>query len=230
MKNLFIKKRAIIDDGCSPHLVTGAEFDGELKIPIIRAPKKIIIPTAIAPFSKRNSVDNMEEMIGFNEMDQNFADVLRNPENYIEEFKRFRGIISPDCSLYRNAPPAVQVANIYRSRAIGSYFQRKGIYVVPLVRWGSRITYTTEYFPEKIAFLGIEKHSIVAIGTYGCIKTKEDKIYFKEGLREMINMLMPKIVLVYGAMPSAVFDEFKFKTKFVQYDDWTTRIHKKGGE
>lgn len=230
MKNLFIKKRAIIDDGCSPHLVIGAEFDGELKIPIIKAPKKIFIPPAITPFSKRNRVKNMQEMICFNEMDQNFADVLRHPENYIGDFKRFGGIISPDCSLYRNAPPAVQVANIYRSRAIGSYYQRNGRYVIPLIRWGSRITYTTEYFPEKVAFLGVEKHSIVAIGTYGCIRTKEDKIYFIEGLREMLNTLMPKIVLVYGAMPSSVFNEFKMKTKFVQYDDWATRIHKKGDE
>lgn len=228
MRRAFFNRCAVIDDGCNPRLVKGAEFDGALGIPIIRAPKKIIIPPALTPFTMRNRIMNMKEMICFNEMDPNFSDVLRNPNYYLGDFKKYGGIISLDCSLYRNAPLAVQLTNIYKSRAIGSYYQRNGVYVVPFVRWGDRYTYTTEYFPEKIAFLGVEKHSIVAIGTYGCINTREDKIYFKEGLKEMIKTLEPKVVLVYGAMPTSVFSDFDNMTKFVHYDDWTTRIHKKG--
>ena len=227
MKKVFFDRCAIIDDGCNPKLVKGAEFDGILEIPIIKAPKKIIIPPALTPFAKRNRVKNMKEMICFNEKDQNFSEILIDPDAYIADFKRFAGIVSLDCSLYRNAPLAVQITNIYKSRAIGSYYQRKGIYVIPFIRWGNRYTYTTEYFPEKIAFLGVEKYSIVAIGTYGCIKTKEDKFYFKEGLNELIQTLKPKVVLVYGAMPSIVFSDFENTTKFVQYDDWTLRVHKK---
>lgn len=227
MNNAFFDRCAIIDDGCNPKLVKGAEFDGMLEIPIIKAPKKIIIPPALTPFTKRNRIKNREEMICFNEMDQNFSEILINPDSYIEDFKSFGGIVSLDCSLYRNAPLAVQVTNIYKSRAIGSYYQRKGIYVIPFIRWGNKYTYTTEYFPEKIAFLGVEKNSIVAIGTYGCIKTKEDKIIFKEGLNELIITLKPKVVLVYGAMPPTVFSDFENKTRFVQYEDWTQRVHNK---
>ena len=65
--------------------------------------------------------------------------------------------------------------NVYRNRAIGSYYQRRGSFVIPQIRWGNDLTYTTRVLPERVAFLGVEKHSIVAIGTYGCIQSKEDK-------------------------------------------------------
>ena len=55
--------------------------------------------------------------------------------------------------------------------------------------------------PEKIAFSGVEKHSIVSVSTYGCIQAKEDKIYFKAGLEAMMETLEPEVVLVYGPMP-----------------------------
>ena len=134
-------------------------------------------------------------------------------------------MISPDCSLYRDAPLAVQITNVYRNRAIGSYYQRKGSYVIPQIRWGNEDTYTTKVLPEKVAFLGAEKHSIVSIGTYGCIQHADDKKHFKAGLEAMLETLEPEVVLVYGSMPDSVFKDYLHLTKFVQYDNWTKRRH-----
>ena len=50
------KQKAIIDDGCNPKLVVGAEFDGDLEIPKIYAPSKIWIPEGITPFTQRNKI------------------------------------------------------------------------------------------------------------------------------------------------------------------------------
>lgn len=222
------KIRAIIDDGCSPELVAGASFALPLGIPIIKAPRKIIIPEGITPFSVRNRACSYNEAIGFHEMDINFAEVLRAPQNYIEDFGRFQAMISPDCSLYRDAPLSVQLTNVYRNRAVGSYYQRRGLYVIPQIRWGNEYTYTTKYFPEKIAFLGAEKRSIVAIGTYGCFDGKENKYFFAAGLEAMMEELEPSVVLVYGSMPDKIFGKYMNYAKFVQYPDWTTRMH--GGE
>ena len=220
-------KKATIDDGCNPELVAGAKFDGIMKIPVIEKPSRIIIPSGITPFSKIKYQTDLTEAIGFYENDTLFADVLKDPEKYISTFRKYAAIISLDCSLYRNASPAVQVTNIYRSRAIGSYYQRRGVYVIPQIRWGNELTYTTKYFPEKVAFLGVAKHSIVAIGTYGCIKSKEDKYYFKSGLEEMLLELEPEIVLVYGPMPPSVFNDYINYTRFIQYEDWISRKHNK---
>lgn len=77
-----------------------------------------------------------------------------------------------------------------------------------------------------MAFLGIDKHSIVSIGTYGQIKSAEAKRIFREGLVAMLEDLEPKVVLVYGAMPRKIFEGLTEKTKFIQYDDWTTHVKK----
>lgn len=47
-----------------------------------------------------------------------------------------------------------------KNPAIAHYLQKKGVYVIPNVRWGDERTYTTEVFPEPLAFMGFEKHSI----------------------------------------------------------------------
>ncbi len=221
MKNI----KAIIDDGCNPELVDRAEFDLPLGIPIIKAPNEIYIPSGITPFSMRNRAPSKDEAIGFHEMDINFAEVLRSPKDFIEDFGRFKALISPDCSLYRDAPLSVQLTNVYRNRAIGSYYQRRGQCVIPQIRWGNEYTYSTKYFPEKVAFLGAERHSIVAIGTYGCFGGKENKYHFEAGLYAMMDTLEPIVVLVYGPMPEKIFGCYSNNARFVHYLDWTSRMH-----
>ena len=130
--------------------------------------------------------------------------------------------------MYRDAPLAVQIANLYRSLAVGSFWQRRGVNIIPNIRWGSEDTYTDSALPEKIAFLGAPKHSIAAVGTYGCIRHKEDKYHFRAGLDAMLETLEPEVVLVYGAMPESVFGAYRMYTKFVHYDNWTKTRHKGG--
>jgi len=221
------KRKANLDDGCNPELVLGAQFDGLLEIPIIHAPKNISIPDGITPFTRRELAVGTNEAIGHFEKDPTFADVLINPQSYIEDLSRFKYIIPIDASLYRDAPLAAQVTNLYRNRAIGSFFQRKGLNVIPLIRWGNEYTYTTKYFPEKISFLGVEKHSIIAISTYGCIRSKDDKYHFAAGLYEMLQTLDPQVVLVHGTMPSSIFDYYLNTCTFINYPDWISRM--KGG-
>lgn len=233
MNNKTIKRKAIIDDGMNPELVRGATFDGYLGIPLIKKPKEFFIPSDIVPFTKRDRVDDPSIATGFYEMDTEFADVLISPEDYIDEFckqplitpESIHPLITPDCSLYRDAPLAVQISNVYRNRAIGYYYQSHGAYVIPQIRWGNALTYTTQVLPEKVAFLGVEKHSIVAIGTYGCCKTKDDKYHFEAGLEAMLDTLEPEIVLVYGSMNDKIFGKYLNHTRFVPYTDWITRMH-----
>lgn len=229
------KRKAIIDDGMNPELVSGADFDGYFGIPTIHRPDKFVIPSSIVPFTKRNRAEGTNIAVGFYEMDDEFSDVLIAPEKYLEEFRQTIQItpekaklfISPDCSLYRNAPLAVQIANIYRNRAIGFFFQKNGVYVIPQIRWGNELTYTTKLLPERVAFLGVEKHSIVAIGSYGCVSTPDGKYHFEAGLAAMMETLEPEIVLVYGSMNTKVFGSYLSSAQFVAYPDWITRV--KGG-
>ncbi len=222
------KRKAVMDDGMNPELVAGARFEGILEIPIIEKPDRLIVPSAVVPFSERDRAKSFETALGFHEMDIQFAEILIKPDVFIEDFKRFSALISPDCSLYRDAPLSVHITNVYRNRAIGCFYQRHGLYVIPQIRWGDERTYTTVVLPEKVAFLGAPKHSIVAVGTYGCIQHRDDKYYFQAGLEAMLETLEPQVVLVYGSMPDVVFGNYLHLTKFVQYDNWTKKRH--GGD
>ncbi len=217
------KRRFYMDDGFRPELVEGARFDGFLEIPIIEKPSEILIPDSIVPFSRIGTTIQGKTALCFNDMDIVFSDVIRRPEDYLEEISKFPIVMSPDCSMYRDQPLSTQIMNIYRNRTIGYFFQSKGMYVIPQIRWGDERTYTKTVFPEKVAFLGAPKHSIVLISPYGCIQGKENKMHFKNGLHAMLEELEPQVVLVYGPMPDSVFGEYLKYTRFIHYQDYTSR-------
>lgn len=216
----------LVDEGFRVSLVETASFDGDLEIPHIEAPDEIIVPKGMVPFSLRERSHNYEDFVCFYEQDIAFREILTETESFVDDLKRFPGIISPDCSLYIDAPLCVQLCSIYLNRAIGHYLKKQGIYVIPNIRWGDERTYTREIFREKVAFLGVEKHSVVSIGTYGQVKSAESKRVFREGLVAMIEELEPEVVLVYGSMPNIIFHGLENRTQFVQYPDWTSRMKK----
>jgi hypothetical protein len=220
-------RKNIIDDGFRADLVERASFDGIMEIPHINRPTQIIIPNNLIPFKERDKTKDYNEFVCFYEHDKNFSDCLLATDQFIDDLKSFKGIISPDCSLYWDMPLCLQVANIYMNRAVGYYFQEKGLYVIPNIRWGDERTYTTVELPERVAFLGVDKHSIVSVGTYGCVQSKEAKYHFREGLIAMLDELEPEVVLVYGPMPKKVFEGLYNRTNFVNYPDWIT--YKKAG-
>lgn len=219
------RNAASLSDGCNPELVRGADFDGVFEIPVIRKPKRYIIPDSLVPFSKMTKVNPKAFAVCEYENDREFKDILINPGEYIAMLKQYQGFISPDCSLYRDMPLALQITNIYRNRAIGYCFQKHGVYVIPCVRWGDERTYTTKFLPEKIAFSGVERHSIVSIGSYGQLKDRVNRYYFEAGLDSMMETLEPEIVLVYSKMPDEIEGRYP-ETEFVEYPDWISTMRK----
>ncbi len=223
----MLRNDFIIDDGFRADLVENASFDGIMEIPIIEKPDQIIIPKGLVPFTSRKRDKNHEYFICFYEHDIKFRDCITATDNYVEEFLQYPGVISPDCSLYIDMPFNLQITNIYLSRAVGHNLQSKGIYVIPNVRWGDERTYTKSVLPEKVAFLGLPKNSIVSVGTYGCIRSNEANYHFRRGLEAMLDEIEPEVVLVYGNMPEVIFHGLELRTHFVNYPDWIT--FKKGG-
>ena len=230
MAKSFNNKSISMDDGFKPELIRNASLDGKFEIPSINKNEEIRIPDYLIPYSKLGYCSKENVFCCFYEMDANFSDVISDPEDerIIEKLRKCSGVITPDCSVDINAPICVQMLNIYRSRAIGSLLQSLGIYTVVNARWGCRATYTTDVFPEPIAFLGIPKESIVSIGSYGAMKNRELKKHFREGLVEMVRYVKPKVVLVYGPMPEDVFGDLTEHVTFIQFDDWTRLRH--GGQ
>ncbi|MCR4661283.1 MAG: DUF4417 domain-containing protein [Clostridia bacterium] len=110
---------------------------------------------------------------------------------YLCKMKQYQGIISPDYSIYIDLPFAHQIWNIYRDRVTCMWLRSLGLNVVFNVRWGDYRTY-------KIVFQGIEKHSVLAVGSHGLIKHPENRTIFMSGFKEMIRRLEPSTLIIYG--------------------------------
>ena len=129
--------------------------------------------------------------------DFKFIKAWRQPDEYVENLKRFKAVIAPDFSLYTDFPVALQILSCYRRQWVGAYWQSLGIDVIPDVVWGEEESYW-------FCFDGIPKHSTVAVSSVG---VKRDRTWngeadnlFKKGYDEMLKRLEPTTILFYGDM------------------------------
>lgn len=181
-------------------LVSLATYAGIFEFPIIKGTYEI--PNRLIPFSKAISCKDYDQWVHFYEDDFLFERIWRNPEKYLEILKKYNGVILPDFSVYRDMPFAMQIWNIYRSRAIGHWFQINGITVIPNIRYGDKRTY-------RICCDGIEKKCVIAVGSHGTIKHVTDREFFAEGLDRVVKRLEPVAIIVYGTAPRIIFDKYE---------------------
>ena len=143
-------------------LVENADYEGFYELPKIKTSDKI--PEKLIPFSRamsRNQKD-FDCWVVFYEHDVKFERLWNNPRKYLNKLKKFKGVISPDFSIYRDMPLVMQMWNTYRGRAIAVWLQNNGIEVIPNVRFSDERSYS-------FVFDGIESEKTVSVSTYGCI-------------------------------------------------------------
>ncbi len=143
--------------------------------------------------------------------------------NALSVIKHFKGIITPDFSTYVDFPKPMLLYNTYRMRAFGYWIGNNGKEVINNVRWGYDDTY-------QYSFDGIEKDSTVAIGTVGGSPRKlVDRERFELGFYEMIGVLTPKTIIVYGSANYSCFDKVRGKgIEIIEYPSHTNLAFKKG--
>ena len=138
--------------------------------------------------------------------------------------RHFAGVITPDFSTSQDFPKPWKTFNTYRMRAYGYWLGRLGYQVINNVRWGTAETYA-------YCFEGIPKHSVVCIGTVASgLRLVRNRLLFEAGLREMIRVLEPHTVIVYG---SANYPPLRLLhdagVSVVQFDSATNRRFSKIG-
>ncbi|MCR5598900.1 MAG: DUF4417 domain-containing protein [Lachnospiraceae bacterium] len=199
-------------------LVSTAKYDGIFEIPCIAACNEV--PRRVIAFSKAVSSKDYEQWVHFYEDDYLFERLWNNPQKYLPILQKYQGVILPDFSLYRDMPLVMQLWNIYRSRAIGHWLQENGVKVIPNIRFGDKRTY-------HICCTGIEKHSVISIGSHGNLKNKQDREIFLKGVDKIIKILEPRIIIIYGAAPDRYFQKYKDAGIWiVQFDSDFATSHK----
>ena len=213
--------KTILDDGFHAYLTEGAEFVGDAGIPMLLDLKNTQIPKALIPFEKIHSKKyDKRRYVHFYMHDKYFSRVLTATTKYVDDFKMYDGVITPDCTMLIGQSKCLLETNTYFNRAIGYYLQKQGIPVIPNIRWSDEKSY-------DFCFLGVPQKSIVSVSTHGCIRTKKQKATYKDGLDEMLKRLEPSAVIVHGYMPEEVFGEYICDTAFYRYPSLFEETHQR---
>ncbi len=177
-------------------LIENSQFAGMYDMPVLRAEHGV--PRKLIRFSEAcREKKDYNQWVMFYENDFKFERIWNQPRKYLRILSKFEGVITPDFSLYYDMPLAMQIWNIYRSKAIGSWLQHNGVRVIPNIRVGSR--YTLE-----IACDGVPKHNTIAIGTLGCLQDPTYRKEFEQIIERISELLDPETIVLYGALPSNV--------------------------
>ena len=208
----------IIYDVFKAWMVEGAQFDGKYEFPFIS--DSGIIPEKLLPFDKAMANKNYAQWVHFYIHDKEFERIWNQPNKYLEILKRYEGIITPDFSLYRDMPLSMQIWNTYRNRAIGYWMKKNGVSIIPNFSWGDERTY-------EFCFDGIEKRSIVAIGTHGTAKRKLDRYYLEQAVDRLLEKIEPRHIVIYGTVYDKLADMISSANVSYSKFDCNTFAYKK---
>ena len=67
------------------------------------------------------------------------------------------------------------------------------------------------------------------MGTHGCLKTREDRAFFKLGLAMLVGKLSPETIIVYGRAPDEIFKVYRDKgINIIAFESEFSKARKRG--
>lgn len=193
------------------------QFDGDndFGIPIIpktELSEDDIKDLRLFPFNAitTDNGKHLSRIIHFFLYDYNFEKIWINPDKYVDLLSKYKGVLTPDFSMYLEMPYALQIYNTFRNRWCGAYLADKGIRVIPTVSWADEKSF-------DFCFKGIEKGSIVAVSTYMFHEHDhhaDQKDLFMKGYNKMLETVEPSKIICY----SEPFDEMAGDIIYIDYD------------
>lgn len=188
---------------------------GKFEIPAI-APVTELKPLEWRCFGEYRTLSiNPNTGIHFFTDDYRFTSCWRQPLKYADMFARAGAVMSPDFSMYRDMPLALQLYSHYRKHWLGQFWQTSGAVVIPTISWSDSASW-------DFCFDGEPRGGIVAVSTVGVKRDKEAFGLFSAGWSEMLDRLSPKRVIVCGE----VFDFMARDVLVEQFGAFTDKFVK----
>lgn len=188
---------------------------GKFEIPAI-APVTELKPLEWRCFGEYRTLSiNPNAGIHFFTDDYRFTSCWRQPLKYADMFAKAGAVMSPDFSMYRDMPLALQLYNHYRKHWLGQFWQARGVVVIPTISWSDSASW-------DFCFDGEPRGGIVAVSTVGVKRDKEAFGLFSAGWSEMLDRLSPKRVIVCGE----VFDFMARDVLVEQFGAFTDKFDK----
>ena len=189
-KNLpYGAERLKTDKSYNLHLVNIFDCAGEEGYPVLDAVDAD--PEELISFNFCKTAKKFDVGVHFCIDDYQFERVWNRPEAYIDLLKKFDCVVTPDFSVYLDMPVPMKKWNVFRSRALGNWWQRQGLKVVPNVTFSGRDS--LDYCID-----GIPHNSTIFISTVGVQKDKEAASIAEWGIKECLKRLEPTRVLLLG--------------------------------
>ena len=137
--------------------------------------------------------DVKDAVLAFYVDDYRFEKVWSDAVSTIDKLRKkwFAAIISPDFSVWRDDPVAVQIWNIYRSRWCARYWQECGVKIIPSLNWSDDASY-------DFAFLGLPIGAPVVSCQCRTTRSRKGKEFFCRGISKAVEILRPESVWIYG--------------------------------
>ena len=160
--------------------------DNPYGIPTLAAAQPEDAPRRLVEYRNTAPSDGLHFFVD----DYRLTNLWLRPLSVFGIVRRYRAVLTPDFSLYRDWPQALHIFNTYRNRWCGAFWQSQGITVIPSVSWAG---------PESYAFCfaGIARGSVVAVSTVG-VRTPEARALFDAGFDALMTQIAPVLVLSYG--------------------------------
>lgn len=207
-------------DGPPDWFPYGVPVVGRWHIPKIAAPTYAALPSNSTAHDKRGqATDPPGTVLHGYVQDRKLRSQMVNPRPFPDRFAGFWGVIPPDFSVRAQDPPDLRVLAIRMGRAVGAYYQTRGLRVIPNIRWCDQRDF-------DYCFDGIDIGSAVSVSNHGCWRDRQLRQGFLLGLHEMVERLAPTVLFVHGTVDHDLIRHLASRTDIVHLLPDRTRAKK----
>ena len=202
---------ALLLNGAPDGYPLGHPVDGEQQIPRLAKATREQVPESLCAFNDRGrAADATSTGLHFFRDDEALLPILARPAKYAPIFTAYRLVLTPDVTIGDGMPPWQRARAVVMSRMAGVVWQAHGLTVVPTLRWRTKDDY------DNVA-AGIPEGGVVAVASYGSRRDRESRSEYENGLRKMVQRLVPECVMVFGRTQGRVYADLARRTEFIEY-------------
>lgn len=173
------------------------------------------------PFDRIESTRGLKlehEFLTFYVHDKRFCGFEHEPQRKLGLIRKFKGVIGTDNSPYWDMPLVQQKYNIYLNRKMDCFFWKNGINLIQNVCWSDPNSF-------KFCFDALQPGKTYAISSHGVSKDRRLRLYFMDGLHEMIRRLHPKAVVFHGPISASAQALLRAHgVKIIPMKPWRRRV------
>ena len=150
-------------------------------------------PTRLVPFNEAYAYKDYNCTVHFFIDDLLFIRVLRNPEKYLDFFKKCNSVIGTDLSQYADMPAEDRYFCAYINSAFSAYLQRNGVKVIPNITWSLPDSYV-------YSWSSMPYHSVIAINCKGVMQHDASMYLWMKGYTAACTTLLPSLIVRFGTI------------------------------